>query len=43
MMKRLLATLVILTGLIGSGGDVWAQDFNRRGEGLSIAVILRLR
>jgi uncharacterized protein len=29
MMKRLLATLVILTGLIGSGGDVWAQDFNK--------------
>ena len=28
-MKRLLATLVILTGLIGSGGDVWAQDFNK--------------
>ena len=27
MMKRLLATLVILTGLIGSGGDVLAQDF----------------
>ncbi|EDP61124.1 hypothetical protein BAL199_22307 [alpha proteobacterium BAL199] len=27
MMKRLLATLVILTGLIGSGGDVWADDF----------------
>ena len=27
-MKRLLTTLVILTGLIGSGGSVWAQDFN---------------
>ena len=28
-MKRLLTTLVILTGLIGSGGAVWAQDFNK--------------
>ncbi|EDP63488.1 Sel1 domain protein repeat-containing protein [alpha proteobacterium BAL199] len=27
MMKRLLATLVILTGLIGSGGDVWADEY----------------
>ena len=28
-MKRLLTTLVILTGLIGSTGAVWAQDFNK--------------
>ena len=28
-MKRLLTTLVVLTGLIGSGGAVWAQDFNK--------------
>ena len=31
-MKRLLTTLVILTGLIGSGGAVWADavdDFNK--------------
>ena len=28
-MKRLLTTLVILTGLLGSGGAVWAQDFNK--------------
>jgi hypothetical protein len=28
-MKRLLTTLVILTGLIGSGGTVWAQDLNK--------------
>ena len=28
-MKRLLTTLVILTGLIGSGGAVWAQDLNK--------------
>ena len=28
-MKRLLTTLVILTSLIGSGGAVWAQDFNK--------------
>ena len=27
-MKRLLTTLVILTGLVGSTGAVWAQDFN---------------
>ena len=26
-MKRLLTTLVILTGLIGSGEAVWAQDY----------------
>jgi TPR repeat protein len=26
-MKRLLTTLVVLTGLIGSGGAVWAQDY----------------
>jgi hypothetical protein len=26
-MKRLLTTLVILTGLFGAGGAVWAQDF----------------
>jgi len=28
-MKRLLTTLVILTGLIGSAEAVWAQDFNK--------------
>ena len=28
-MKRLLTTLVILTGLIGSGGAVWADDFDK--------------
>jgi TPR repeat protein len=28
-MKRLLTTLVILTGLIGSGGAVWAQDYDK--------------
>ena len=28
-MKRLLTTLVILTGLISSAGAVWAQDFNK--------------
>jgi hypothetical protein len=31
-MKRLLTTLVILTGLIGSGGAVWADavdDYNK--------------
>ena len=28
-MKKLLTTLVILTGLIGSGGAVWAQDFDK--------------
>ena len=31
-MKRLLTTLVILTGLVGSGGAVWADavdDFNK--------------
>ena len=31
-MKRLLTTLVILSGLIGSGGAVWADavsDFNK--------------
>ena len=28
-MKRLLTTLVILTGLLGSGAAVWAQDFNK--------------
>jgi len=28
-MKRLLTTLVILTGLLGSAGAVWAQDFNK--------------
>jgi TPR repeat protein len=28
-MKRLLTTLVILTGLIGSGGSVWADDFDK--------------
>ena len=28
-MKRLLTTLVILTGLFGSGGAVWAQDFDK--------------
>ena len=28
-MKRLLTTLVILTGLIGSGGAVWADDVNK--------------
>jgi TPR repeat protein len=28
-MKRLLTTLVILTGLIGSGGAVWAQDYEK--------------
>jgi TPR repeat protein len=28
-MKRLLTTLVILTGLIGSGGAVWADDFGK--------------
>ena len=31
-MKRLLTTLVVLTGLIGSGGAVWAdwhRDFDK--------------
>ena len=28
-MKRLLTTLVILTGLISSAGAVWAQDLNK--------------
>ena len=28
-MKRLLTTLVVLTGLIGSGGAVWADDFDK--------------
>ena len=28
-MKRLLTTLVVLTGLFGSGGAVWAQDLNK--------------
>ena len=28
-MKRLLTTLVILTGLFGSAGAVWAQDFDK--------------
>ena len=28
-MKRLLTTLVILTGLFGSAGAVWAQDLNK--------------
>ena len=28
-MKRLLTTLVILTGLLGSGGAVWAQDYDK--------------
>jgi TPR repeat protein len=28
-MKRLLTTLVILTGLIGSGGAAWADDSNK--------------
>ena len=28
-MKRLLTTLVILTGLLGSAGAVWAQGFNK--------------
>jgi len=28
-MKRFLTTLVILTGLIGSAGAVWAQDLNK--------------
>ena len=28
-MKRLLTTLVILTGLLGSGGAVWADDFDK--------------
>jgi uncharacterized protein len=28
-MKRLLTTLVILTGLIGSAGAVWADDFDK--------------
>jgi hypothetical protein len=28
-MKRLLTTLVILTGLLGSGGAVWAQDLSK--------------
>jgi hypothetical protein len=28
-MKRLLTTLVIFTGLIGLGGAVWVQDFNK--------------
>jgi TPR repeat protein len=26
-MKRLLTTLVVLTGLFGAGGAVWAQDY----------------
>ena len=29
LMKRLLTTLVILTGLISSAGAVWAQDLNK--------------
>jgi len=28
-MKRLLMALVVLTGLIGAGGAVWAQDLTR--------------
>ena len=28
-MERLLTTLVILTGLIGSGGAVWADNFDK--------------
>jgi TPR repeat protein len=28
-MKRLLTTLVILTGLLGSADAVWAQGFNK--------------
>jgi TPR repeat protein len=28
-MKRLLTTLVILTGLFGAGGAVWAQDYRK--------------
>ena len=28
-MKRFLTTLVILTGLIGSGGAAWADDFDK--------------
>ena len=28
-MKRLLTTLVILTGLLGGAGAVWSQDFNK--------------
>jgi len=28
-MKRLLTTRVILTGLIGSAGAVWADDFDK--------------
>jgi TPR repeat protein len=28
-MKRLLTTLVVLTGLFGAGGAVWAQDFDK--------------
>ena len=28
-MKRLLIALVVLTGLIGAGGAVWAQDLNK--------------
>ena len=28
-MKRLLTTLVILTGLIGSGGTLWGQDVSK--------------
>ena len=28
-MKRILTTLVVLTGLIGAGGAVWAQDFDK--------------
>ena len=28
-MKRLLTTLVILTGLIGSGGAVWSENDNQ--------------
>ena len=28
-MKRLLTTLVILTGLLGGAGAVWAQDFEK--------------
>ena len=28
-MKRLLMALVVLTGLIGAGGAVWAQDLNK--------------
>jgi hypothetical protein len=27
MMKRLLTTLVILTGLLGSAGAVWADEY----------------